>query len=103
MADPVRHIRGDTFRVAGRFSGGDYTGWIGRSQVRDDISDQLLSTLTFDWIDAAQGLFVVEVLDTRSWPSNKYVVFDVEIQSVNGEIRSSNLVKIQVLRDVTYG
>lgn len=101
MADNPTHQRGDTFRVAGQFSGGDYTGWVGASQVREDVADALLSTLTFEWIDAAVGQFVVTTHQTANWPANKYVLFDVEITSPTGEIRSSRAIKILVERDVT--
>lgn len=100
MADP-KHIRGDTFLVTGAFSGGDYSGWVGKSQVRDDISDDLLSELEFTWVDATQGIFTTIVKETGNWPANKYVLYDVEITSPDGQVRSSLANKIQVLRDVT--
>lgn len=103
MADNVSHKKGDTFRVHGRFTGGIFTNWTGRSQVRKDEDDSLLSELTFEWIDAAEGFFVAQILNTDNWPANKYVLFDVEITSPAGEVRSSEAVRILVRRDATYG
>lgn len=102
MPDEITHIRGDTFTVTGQFQGGNFTGWTGASQVRDDTTDELLSTLIFTWVDATQGFFHVEVKDTSAWPKDRYVVFDVEITSPTGNVRSSSLQKIRVLRDATY-
>lgn len=103
MADSITHKRGDTFRVHGRFTGADYTGWTGRSQVRQDDNDEKLSDLTFRWVDAADGVFVTEILETSNWPANKYVLYDVEIRSIDGEVRSSDAIRILVARDVSYG
>lgn len=102
MPDPITHVRGDTFSVSGQFTGGSYAGWTGRSQVRDDLTDELLSELTFIWVNAAQGLFTATALSTPNWPANKFVIFDVEVTSPSGEVRSSALVKILVERDATY-
>lgn len=100
MPDPVKHIRGDTFRVVGQITGGDYTGWTGMSQVRDEVSDGLLSNLQFAWINASQGRFMTTVLKTDNWPANKYVLYDVQFESPQGETRSSGYVRILVERDV---
>ena len=100
MADIVKHIRGDTFRVVGQFTGGDYTGWTGMSQVRDEVTDELLSSLQFAWVQSAQGRFMTSVLKTDNWPANKYVLYDVQIESPQGEVRSSGAVRILVERDV---
>lgn len=101
MAGEPTHPRGDTFTVYGQFTGGDYTGWNGASQVRDDATDALLSDLTFSWIDATQGLFMVQIKTTDNWPANKFVLFDVEITSPEGFVRSSKANKVMVDRDVT--
>ena len=103
MPENVSHKKGDTIRVSGRFTGADYTGWTGRSQVRRDEDDTLLSELVFEWIDAVEGFFVAVVLNTDNWPANKYVLFDVEITSPAGEVRSSEAIRILVRRDATYG
>lgn len=102
MAGEPTHIRGDTFTVTGQFTGGNFTGWTGRSQVRSDDKDDLLSELTFTWSDASQGLFYVSTNMTSNWPHSKYVIFDVQITSPDGQTRSSPLVKILVQRDATY-
>lgn len=100
MAGDPSHIRGDTFTVYGQVAG-DYTGWTGSSQVRDDDKDDLLSELVFSWVDAAQGMFVVQVLDTSNWPANKFVLFDVQLTSPAGIIASTRAVRIRVDRDAT--
>lgn len=103
MVDNISHKKGDTFRVHGRFTGSDYTGWTGRSQVRNDADDVLLSEMVFAWVDVSQGFFVAEILQTDNWPANKYVLFDVEVTSPSGEVRSSEAIRILVRRDATYG
>lgn len=71
--------------------------------VRQDDTDAFLSELTFQWLDQTNGLFVAEVLNTDNWPANKYVLFDVQITSPLGEVRSSEAIRILVKRDATYG
>lgn len=101
MPEDVQHIRGDTFTVAGQFLGGSYTNWSGASQVRDESTDELLTDLDFDWVDATVGSFVVTGLNTNNWPINKYVVFDVQVTSPTGVTKSSELIRIRVMRDST--
>lgn len=100
MSD-TEHIRGDTFTVTGIAGAGNYSGWIGKSQVRSAATDDLLSELEFTWVDALTGKFVVQTKDTNHWPAGEVVNFDVQITSPNGVVVSSGLVKITVLKDVT--
>lgn len=100
MADPT-HIRGDTFQVHGQLTG-DFTGWTGASQVRDDVTDDLLSELDFEWVDASVGSFRVTAAQTENWPINKYVIFDVQVTSPSNVRLSTKVVKVRVERDATH-
>lgn len=100
MAD-INHIHGDSFSITGRFTGGiDMTGWTGRSQIRTKNDDALVAELTFTWINASSGSFMVRALDTKTWPL-EVLRFDVQATSPSDFVISSPALEIQIIKDVT--
>ena len=101
------HKRGDTFDRSGQVTvmqNGvrllDLTGWTGASQVRDKHG-QLLSQLSFEWLDASQSLVrLSSVGSTEDWVVGD-AKMDIQLTSSTGIIVSTATATIGVVEDIT--
>lgn len=104
---PPRHTlkQGDTLDLSGFAQLDDggvaiLTGWSGAAQVRD-MSGVLIEALTFEWLDASQGLMrIYSVNDTTAWPVGR-AQFDVQFTTGTGEVVSTPTVYLTIEGDVT--
>lgn len=106
MATSFEHKRGDSFDLAGQLlvsDGGapvDLTGVTVRAQLRD--GDALIAELDTLVTDAALGQYSLAkaYADTETWPV-KGLSLDVQFTWPGGTRRSTQTVRVQVLKDVT--
>lgn len=95
----ITHKRGDTFGysvVLPDTSAVDNT-WSGRSQARNEF-DTLVATFTFTWLDTKT--FEITAADTTGWEVGT-LQYDVEFVSPAGVIQSTDIGKINVVKDIT--
>lgn len=106
MSVEFRHKRGDSFELAGQLlespgaAPADLSGVVIRAQLRD--GDMLVAELDTLITDAAQGRYRISkpYADTESWPV-KGLALDVQFTWSGGIRRSSETVRLWVIKDVT--
>lgn len=108
MGSTLRHKRGDTFDL----SGGpvtidtpegvltDLTGWTGRSEMRA-MSGALYASLTFEWLDATEGLFRLYFEGSTADWKPATLSLDVEFTSPDGVIVSTDRASVAIEGDQT--
>lgn len=104
----ARHKRGDTFDVSGPITVDvngetvtDLTGWQGRSQIREQKTDAVIVSLAFEWLDASQGLMRLHApAGTTAWPLGPAEI-DIELESPEGAIVSTETTHIIITKDIT--
>lgn len=102
-----KHKRGDTFDLSGSVQATrdgvpvvDFTGWSGRSQVRDG-KGELVAELVFAWLDQVAGLVRVRSDGaTDAWPIGP-VRTDIQLTSPDGNVVSTETAVIEIVEDVT--
>jgi hypothetical protein len=102
----LRHKRGDTFQydcVLREKKNGpaiDITGWHLRSQLRD-LKDVLICEFVITLLEATGGHYRLSAADTRDWPPGN-AAMDIEYRDIEGVIRSTETLNVQILKDETH-
>lgn len=101
--------RGDSFDYSGAgitatLNGqavSDFTGWTGASQVRPARGGDVVATLDFQWLDAAQGSFRISAPgSTAAWPL-AVLAFDVRLTAPGGEVITTGAAQFNVIEAIT--
>lgn len=102
MTITLQFKRGDTFLIEGRASSGgqplDLSGGTVRSQVRNGAG--LVSELSVQWMDQAQGIYRLRAEDTTRWPV-AVLTCDIEYLLASGQKVSTETFEIDCIKDET--